>query len=87
MLSLRASAGEAVCKRANIFFNKITPVFEWNDKIHGTVEPWWIWVEDPDSEHIYHHETFLLSKKQKDETTKLTFTIPIFEPLPTQVLL
>ncbi len=61
--------------------------FKWNDKIHGGAESWWIWVEDPVNEHIYHHEYFTLDRKQKEapETT-LTFTIPIFEPLPSQYM-
>ena len=43
----------------------IKPEFRWNDKVHGsTSEPWWIWVEDPDNNHIYHSEYFLLHKKQ-----------------------
>lgn len=24
---------------------RITPQFEWKDRLHGTVERWWIWVE------------------------------------------
>ncbi|XP_065652394.1 activating signal cointegrator 1 complex subunit 3 isoform X2 [Hydra vulgaris] len=66
---------------------KVIPDFEWNDKYHGKVaEPWWIWVEDPDTDNIYHSEYFLLSRKsvkQKEEQS-LVFTIPIFEPLPPQ---
>ena len=43
----------------------ITADFVWNDKVHGSVhEPWWIWVEDPDNDHIYHSEYFLLMKHQ-----------------------
>ncbi|PFX22952.1 activating signal cointegrator 1 complex subunit 3-like [Stylophora pistillata] len=67
----------------------IKPEFRWNDKVHGsTSEPWWIWVEDPDNNHIYHSEYFLLHKKQvlADEEQTLVFTIPIFEPLPSQYL-
>ena len=42
----------------------ITAEFDWNDKVHGgTSEPWWIWIEDPDNDHIYHSEYFLLLKK------------------------
>lgn len=41
----------------------IKPEFEWYDKIHGSSEPWWIWVEDPDNQHIYHSEYYLLTKK------------------------
>ena len=42
----------------------ITPNFNWNDRIHGTnAEPFWIWVEDPENNHIYHSEYFMLHKK------------------------
>ncbi|XP_015759124.1 PREDICTED: activating signal cointegrator 1 complex subunit 3-like [Acropora digitifera] len=65
----------------------IKPDFQWEDRVHGsTSEPWWIWVEDPDNNHIYHSEYFLLHKKQvkSGEEQTLVFTIPIFEPLPSQ---
>eukprot|EP00026_Physarum_polycephalum_P000144 Phypoly_transcript_00144.p1 GENE.Phypoly_transcript_00144~~Phypoly_transcript_00144.p1 ORF type:complete len:2136 (-),score=361.95 Phypoly_transcript_00144:17-6424(-) len=66
----------------------IDPQFEWSDRIHGSVEPWWIFVEDTESERIYHHEYFLLHKAQhqsKDEQPiQLVFTVPISEPLPPQ---
>ncbi|CAM5132033.1 unnamed protein product [Natator depressus] len=65
----------------------ITPDFKWNDQVHGTVgEPWWIWVEDPTNDHIYHSEYFVIQKKQviPKEAQQLVFTIPIFEPLPSQ---
>jgi hypothetical protein len=52
--------------------------------VHGSVEGWWIWVEDHENEHIYHHEYFLLHKQKAREPHKMTFTIPIFEPLPPQ---
>ena len=60
--------------------------FRWNDRLHGSAEPFWIWVEDPINNHIYHHEFYSLAKKcvLKKETQELCFTIPIFEPLPTQ---
>ncbi|XP_062896378.1 activating signal cointegrator 1 complex subunit 3 [Mobula hypostoma] len=65
----------------------INPDFKWHDQTHGSVgEPWWIWVEDPVNDHIYHSEYFLLQKKQvlSKEPQLLVFTIPIFEPLPSQ---
>ncbi|XP_061571388.1 activating signal cointegrator 1 complex subunit 3 isoform X2 [Cololabis saira] len=65
----------------------ITPDFRWNDQVHGSVgEPWWLWVEDPINDHIYHSEYFLLQKKQvvTAEPQHVVFTIPIFEPLPSQ---
>ncbi|KAJ3020927.1 UNVERIFIED_CONTAM: activating signal cointegrator 1 complex subunit [Siphonaria sp. JEL0065] len=55
----------------------ITPDFYWNDRVHGAVEPFWIWVEDSESVEILHSEYFLLTKKAALETQKLVFTIPI----------
>ena len=66
----------------------LIPEFEWRETIHGTLQRWLIWVEDPVNEHIYHHETFNLSKKQcNDGAQYLAFTIPIFEPVPPQYFL
>ncbi|XP_035527998.1 activating signal cointegrator 1 complex subunit 3 [Morone saxatilis] len=65
----------------------VTPDFRWNDQVHGSVgEPWWLWVEDPINDHIYHSEYLLLQKKQvvTGEPQHIVFTIPIFEPLPSQ---
>ena len=65
----------------------VLPRFRWNDKVHGrTSEPFWIWVEDPSNDHMYHNEYFMITRKQviTNEPQELCFTIPIFEPLPTQ---
>lgn len=62
----------------------ITPDFQWDDKVHGYVEPFWIIVEDNDGEHILHHEYFMLKKQYIDEDHTLNFTVPIYEPLPPQ---
>ena len=70
-----------------IFFRlTIDPKFRWNDRLHGSSEPFWIWVEDPINNHIYHHELFLIAKKHvmAREAQEMVFTIPIFEPLPSQ---
>ncbi|KAI8532460.1 hypothetical protein RHMOL_Rhmol11G0215900 [Rhododendron molle] len=62
----------------------ITPDFQWEDKVHGFVEPFWIIVEDNDREYILHHEYFLLKKQYIDKDHTLNFTVPIYEPLPHQ---
>ncbi|GAB2288942.1 DExH-box ATP-dependent RNA helicase DExH12 [Dionaea muscipula] len=62
----------------------ITPDFQWDDKVHGYVEPFWVIVEDNDGEYILHHEYFLLKKQYIDEDHTLNFTAPISEPLPPQ---
>nr|XP_009758634.1 PREDICTED: U5 small nuclear ribonucleoprotein 200 kDa helicase-like [Nicotiana sylvestris] len=62
----------------------ITPDFQWEDKVHGYMETFWIIVENNDGDYILHHEYFLLKKQYIDEDHTLNFTVPIFEPLPPQ---
>ncbi|XP_042508721.1 DExH-box ATP-dependent RNA helicase DExH12-like [Macadamia integrifolia] len=62
----------------------VTPDFQWEDKVHGYVEPFWVIVEDNDGEYILHHEYFMLKKQYIDEDHTLSFTVPIYEPLPPQ---
>jgi len=64
----------------------LRPEFRWKDRNHGTSLRWLIWVEDSANEHIYHSESWTLTKKMAHEKTPHTvsFTIPIFEPLPSQ---
>jgi pre-mRNA-splicing helicase BRR2 len=48
------------------------------------VEPFWIIVEDSDSEFILHHEFFLLKKAYVNDDHTVSFTVPVQEPLPPQ---
>ena len=66
----------------------LTADFIWNDKLHGMSESFWVWIEDPYHNHIYHHEYFNLQKKHAkfQEPQQIVFTIPIFEPLPPQYI-
>ncbi|KAJ2158555.1 activating signal cointegrator 1 complex subunit 3 [Coemansia sp. RSA 552] len=59
--------------------------FEWNDRVHGTAEAFWIWVEDADNTEIYHTENVLLRRKGYREPKISVFTVPVHEPLPTQI--
>ncbi|XP_076287780.1 activating signal cointegrator 1 complex subunit obelus [Lasioglossum baleicum] len=68
---------------------KIYPQFRWNDKVHGkTSEPFWIWIEDPDNNFLYHHEYFVLTKKMVccNLEQELVMTIPLYEPRPAQYI-
>ncbi|GIL50154.1 hypothetical protein Vafri_6292 [Volvox africanus] len=62
----------------------ITPDFAWEDKVHGFVEPFWIFVEDQDSEQILHYQYWLLKKSNAGEEHVVAFTVPISEPVPPQ---
>ena len=62
----------------------ITPDFQWDEKVHGWVEPFWILVEDGDGELLLHHQYFLLKQAFAADEHSVTFTVPISEPLPPQ---
>ncbi|KAJ3328346.1 hypothetical protein HDU91_004137, partial [Kappamyces sp. JEL0680] len=72
---------------------EVTPDFRWYDKVHGSVEPFHIWVEDSEHSDILYSEYVLVHKKQVNETQKLGFTIPIphssetADGLPTQLFI
>lgn len=61
------------------------PEFVWNDRHHGTSESYWVWVENSESSEIYHHEYFILSRKKMHDNHELNFTIPLADPLPSQI--
>lgn len=62
----------------------ITPDFQWDEKVHGHAEAFWIQVLDVDSEIILHHEYFLLKQKFSQDEHVVKFYVPVFEPLPPQ---
>ncbi|GAM18810.1 hypothetical protein SAMD00019534_019850 [Acytostelium subglobosum LB1] len=67
---------------------ELLPYFEWNDRIHGESQPFYIWIEDSDNEFIYHHDYFMLTKRafmnREAEPIKMSYIIPIPNPLPSQ---
>ncbi|KAL3205213.1 hypothetical protein MRX96_011116 [Rhipicephalus microplus] len=75
----------------------ITPDFQWDEKIHGTSEAFWILVEDVDSEVILHHDipppTELLDLQPlpvsalRNPTFEALYKdkFPFFNPIQTQV--
>lgn len=59
--------------------------FLWNDRHNGTSESYWVWVENSETSEIYHHEYFILTRKRLYDDHELSFTIPLSDPLPTQI--
>lgn len=60
----------------------LTPDFQFDPNVHGTAEPFYILVEDVDSELLLHHEFFLLKRKFVNQEHVVTFTVPLFDPMP-----
>uniref|UniRef100_A0A8D9A7K7 U5 small nuclear ribonucleoprotein 200 kDa helicase n=2 Tax=Cacopsylla melanoneura TaxID=428564 RepID=A0A8D9A7K7_9HEMI len=65
----------------------ISPDFQWDEKLHGGSEGFWILVEDVDSEVVLHHEYFLLKSRYATDDHVVKFFVPVFEPLPPQYFL
>ncbi|KAK8118613.1 Sec63 Brl domain-containing protein [Apiospora kogelbergensis] len=61
------------------------PTSGWNDRVHGTSESFYIWVENSETSEIYHHEYFILNRRKLYDDHELNFTIPLSDPLPTQI--
>ncbi|KAI0979875.1 hypothetical protein GJ496_001918 [Pomphorhynchus laevis] len=59
----------------------ISADFQWDDKIHGAAEAFWILVEDVDSSQLLHHEYFLLKSKYANDEHFVKFFVPMFEPM------
>ena len=80
---------EAECAPLNRDVLRMTlylyPEFVWNDRHHGTSESYWVWVENSETSEIYHHEYFILSRKKMHDNHELNFTIPLADPLPSQI--
>ncbi|ULU08307.1 hypothetical protein L3Y34_019456 [Caenorhabditis briggsae] len=60
----------------------ITPDFQWDDKVHGNAEGFWIFIEDTDGEKILHHEFFLLKQKFCTDEHVVKMIVPMFDPMP-----
>ncbi|KAJ3086392.1 DEIH-box ATPase, partial [Quaeritorhiza haematococci] len=60
----------------------ITPDFQYDEKASGGAETFWVLVEDVDSEIVLYHDLFVLKQRYAEEEHRMTFTVPLFEPLP-----
>ncbi|KAJ3381344.1 DEIH-box ATPase [Entophlyctis sp. JEL0112] len=60
----------------------VTPDFVYDEKVSGPSEAFWILVEDVDSEIILFHDNFVLKQRYSEEEHLVTFTVPLYEPLP-----
>lgn len=62
----------------------VLPDFRWNEQVHGFSQAFWVLVEDVNGEQLLHHEYFLLKAKYAADEHYLSFTVPLFDPLPPQ---
>ncbi|KAI6657806.1 U5 small nuclear ribonucleoprotein [Oopsacas minuta] len=62
----------------------IMPDFQWDEKIHGEFQGFWILVEDVDGELLLHYEYFILKKYKVQQEHRINFFVNIIEPIPPQ---
>eukprot|EP00930_Biecheleria_cincta_P022697 TRINITY_DN16541_c0_g2_i1.p1 TRINITY_DN16541_c0_g2~~TRINITY_DN16541_c0_g2_i1.p1 ORF type:complete len:2306 (+),score=474.18 TRINITY_DN16541_c0_g2_i1:62-6919(+) len=65
----------------------IKPIFDWSDRWSGPSEPFWVWVENPESQDILHSEYYVLHKRNVFDSGQLSFAIPLTEPRPPQYVI
>ncbi|CAG9864266.1 unnamed protein product, partial [Phyllotreta striolata] len=61
----------------------ITPKFKWDHSVHGTVQHFYAWIEDPQHDSIYQMESFVVTKRMcsQEEPIELSLTVPLTKPL------
>jgi activating signal cointegrator complex subunit 3 len=62
----------------------ITPAFEWSDKYHKGAEGFWVWIEDAESENIYHSEYLVIGRRGMGDVSRMEITVPVHDPPPAQ---
>eukprot|EP00931_Biecheleriopsis_adriatica_P074347 TRINITY_DN48427_c0_g1_i1.p1 TRINITY_DN48427_c0_g1~~TRINITY_DN48427_c0_g1_i1.p1 ORF type:complete len:2277 (-),score=572.30 TRINITY_DN48427_c0_g1_i1:97-6843(-) len=65
----------------------LKPDFDWSDRWSGPSEPFWVWVENPESQDILHSEYYILHKRNMQDSGQLSFAIPLTEPRPPQYVI
>jgi activating signal cointegrator complex subunit 3 len=66
---------------------QVSPDFEWQGRWHGGAVFFWLWIEDSQSERIYHQEQVMFTKKSFPESVQLEMFIPTFFGTASQYLL
>lgn len=60
----------------------ITPDFQWDERVHGTAEAFWVMVEDVDGELILYCDQFILRQRYAQDEHFVSFYVPMIDPLP-----
>ncbi|KAJ7507670.1 Sec63 Brl domain-containing protein [Mycena galericulata] len=61
---------------------RVTPTFTWNSKVHGSAEPFWLWVEDHDALNILQLSHLVFRPTTEALDVDFVISIPDFQPPP-----
>eukprot|EP00917_Polyrhabdina_sp_WS-2016_P026359 GHVP01056616.1.p1 GENE.GHVP01056616.1~~GHVP01056616.1.p1 ORF type:complete len:2004 (+),score=344.28 GHVP01056616.1:435-6014(+) len=67
----------------------IEPTFQWKDRYSDLMEPFYIFVQNPDTDKISHFEEFVLHKKhlvgnETSDSLRVSIVMPLDDPPPHQ---
>jgi replicative superfamily II helicase len=62
----------------------ITPVYDFDEQYHGTLDVWWVFVENPLVPNYVYCEEFTVNKMQVHVPRQVSFFVPLKDPVPTQ---
>jgi pre-mRNA-splicing helicase BRR2 len=62
----------------------VTPDFNFDEKLQGFLQLFWVIVTDVNDELILHHEPFMLKSVLVENEHLLSFTVPLHDPMPPQ---
>lgn len=65
----------------------LEPDFQWDVKIHGNAQMFWVLVEESDKSQILHFQKVIINKKSASNPQELEFMIPLADPLPPQIII
>ncbi|WFC94772.1 RNA helicase [Malassezia brasiliensis] len=60
----------------------VTPDFQWDERVHGHAQTFWVLVEDVDGDTLLYYDQFVLLQRYAEEEHTLSFTVPLTDPLP-----
>lgn len=61
---------------------RVTRAFDWNPKVHGTAEPFWLWVEDHDGLTILQLSHLIFRQTTNALNVDFVISIPGSQPPP-----
>jgi antiviral helicase SLH1 len=59
---------------------RIQPTFNWSTKVHGSAEPFWVWIEDESGLQIL--QISRIAFRESENVTRLQLIIPLPTPKP-----
>jgi len=64
------------------FVVRVSRAFDWNSKVHGSAEPFWLWIEDYDGTTIIQQSRLMLRPTSELLRNEFVISVPNGQQLP-----